>query len=301
MTGGNDTGQEAWGRVAARAVNDRTLTGSHLRLLIWFANRWRYREIDWKPLSLAYIAQGTGIPRNKLAFKCRSTGSGDTSLRRRSGLIADLVDGGYIEKKCGGPTSLYRLALAGCTASDPEVTTSDPEVTPLVTQRSPPASDPEVTPLFIEEEVQERTEETPPSGEQRARTRGEVFSNEVDRRQGELLLPFSGRADRRALLKGFNPSAATVDWAREQYDVNALDDRVLGKYIDRRIEKNQLPVDLEACEAGYRNWIRDEARFAEQSRGRSQRHRNTTEAEDAAAANFVERMAAAKRANGAGQ
>jgi hypothetical protein len=76
---------------------------------------------------------------------------------------------------------------------------------------------------------------------------------------------------------------------------------VLGKFIDWHIQNNKLPVDTEAIEAGYRNWIRDEALFAEQSRGRSRRHRNTTEAEDAAAANFVERMAAAKRANGAGQ
>jgi hypothetical protein len=76
------------------------------------------------------------------------------------------------------------------------------------------------------------------------------------------LLPFSGRADRLALLKRFNPPPTLVDWAREERGVNALADHVLGKFIDWRIEKNQLPIDLEAIEAAYRNWIRDEPRFA---------------------------------------
>jgi hypothetical protein len=83
-------------------------------LLIWFANRWRGREVDWKRFSLACIAEGTDIPRNKLPA-----------------LIADLVAGGYIDKQRGDPTSRYRLGLAGCAASDPEVTRR------VVTQGSP--------------------------------------------------------------------------------------------------------------------------------------------------------------------
>jgi hypothetical protein len=77
------------------------------------------------------------------------------------------------------------------------------------------------------------------------------------------LLPLDGRGDRRALLKRYNPSAALVDWAWKEYGINALADHVLSKFIDWHIEHNKLPVDLEAIEAAYRNWIRDEAtRFA---------------------------------------
>jgi hypothetical protein len=113
-------------------------------------------------------------------------------------------------------------------------------------------------------EQKERTDS--PSGESHAhaRARGDDFSDDgVDRRQAALLLPFDGHGDRRALLKRYNPSAALIDWARDQYGINALDDRALGKFIDWRIEHNRLPVDIEAIEAAYKNWIRDEAtRFA---------------------------------------
>jgi hypothetical protein len=113
-------------------------------------------------------------------------------------------------------------------------------------------------------EQKERTDS--PSGEAHAhaRARGDDFSDDgVDRRQAALLLPFDGHGHRRALLKRYNPSAALVDWARDQYGINALDDRALGKFIDWRIEHNRLPVDIEAIEAAYKNWIRDEAtRFA---------------------------------------
>ena len=145
----------------------------------------------------------------------------------------------------------------------------------------------------------EQKERTSPSGESRARE-GENDSNDgVDEKQGALL-PFNGRGDRRALLKGYNPSAALVDWAREQYGINALDDRVLGEFIDWRIEHNDLPGDIEAIEAAYRRWIRRELRFAEQSRHRPQQHGNVAEAESEAAVEAVRRMRAI-RANGAGQ
>jgi hypothetical protein len=146
----------------------------------------------------------------------------------------------------------------------------------------------------------ERTD--PPSGESQARARGDDLSDDgVDGRQGTLLLAFNGRGDRRALLKRYNPSAALVDWARDQYGINALDDRMLGKFIDWRIEHDKLPVDIEAIEAAYSNWIRDQPRFAEQSRRRpQQQHSDAAAAETAAAGEFFERMRA-MRANGRGQ
>ena len=147
-------------------------------------------------------------------------------------------------------------------------------------------------------EQKERTD--PPSGESHARARGDDLSDDVvDRRQAALLLPFDGRGDRRALLKRYNPSAALVDWATDQYGINALDDRVLGKFIDWRIEHNKLPVDIEAIEAAYSNWIRDQPRFAEQSRRRPQQQHSDDDAaaaETAAAGEFFERMRA-MRAN----
>ena len=150
-------------------------------------------------------------------------------------------------------------------------------------------------------EQKERTDPSP--GESHARARGDDLSDDgVDRRQAALLLPFDGHGDRRALLKRYNPSAALVDWARDQYGINALDDLVLGKFIDWRIEHNKLPVDIEAIEAAYSNWIRDQPRFAEQSRRRpQQQHSDAAAAETAAAGEFFERMQRAMRANGAGQ
>jgi hypothetical protein len=115
-----------------------------------------------------------------------------------------------------------------------------------------------------------------------------------------LLPPFNGRSDLRALLKNYNPSAALVDLAREQHGINALDDRVLGEFIDWHIEHNKLPSDIEAIEAAYRRWIRREWRFAEQSRHRPQQRGDAGEAETAAAAEFFERTRE-MRANGAVQ
>jgi hypothetical protein len=146
-------------------------------------------------------------------------------------------------------------------------------------------------------EQKERTD--PPSGESHARARGDDLSDD-GRGQGMLPLAFNGRGDRRALLKRYNPSAALVDWARDQYGINALDDRVLGKFIDWRIEHDKLPVDIEAIEAAYSNWIRDQPRFAEQSRRRPQQYNDAAAAETVAAGEFFERMRT-MRANGRGQ
>ena len=115
-----------------------------------------------------------------------------------------------------------------------------------------------------------------------------------------LLLPFNRRSDLRALLKNYNPSAALVDLAREQHGINALDDRVLGEFIDWHIEHNKLPSDIEAIEAAYRRWIRREWRFAEQSRHRPRQRSDAGEADTAAAAEFFERTREL-RTNGAVQ
>jgi hypothetical protein len=153
----------------------------------------------------------------------------------------------------------------------------------------------------LTESADSRTEPLSSREDARAYAReGENDSNDgVDEKQGALL-PLNGRGDRRALLKSYNPSAALVNWAREQYGINALDDRVLGEFIDWRIEHNDLPGDFEAIEAAYRRWIRRELRFAEQSRHRPQQHGNVAEAESEAAVEAVRRLRA-MRANGAGQ
>jgi hypothetical protein len=102
---------------------------------------------------------------------------------------------------------------------------------------------------------------TPPAGE--ARARGEDSSNDrIDEKQSELLLPIkSGRERRLRALKGYNPSSATIQFA-DELRVNARDPYVLGKFIDWHIAHNNLPDNIEAIDAAYRNWIRDEARFA---------------------------------------
>jgi hypothetical protein len=138
-------------------------------------------------------------------------------------------------------------------------------------------------------------EKTPPSGESRAREE-EDFSNDwVNEKQGVLLPPINGGGDRMAPLRRYNPSAELLDWAREFYGVNALDERVLGEFIDWHIEHDKLPGNIGAIEAAYRRWVRREARFAEQSRHRPQQHSNEAEA----AVEVVRRMRA-MRANGAG-
>jgi len=102
---------------------------------------------------------------------------------------------------------------------------------------------------------------TPPAEE--ARARGEDSSNDrIDEKQNELLLPIkSGRERRLRALKGYNPSSATIQFA-DELRVNARDPYVLGKFIDWHIAHNNLPDNIEAIDAAYRNWIRDEARFA---------------------------------------
>lgn len=145
----------------------------------------------------------------------------------------------------------------------------------------------------------EQKERTPPLGESRARGGGFRIIGSM-KNQGVLLLPINGDGDRMAPLRRYNPSAELVDWARELYGISALDERVLGEFIDWHIEHDNLPRNIEAIEAAYRRWIRREARFVQQSRHRPQEHGNLAEAESEAAAEAVRRLRA-MRANGAGQ
>jgi hypothetical protein len=150
-------------------------------------------------------------------------------------------------------------------------------------------------------ESEQKERNTPPSGEshRRAREEGEDLSNDGD--YGKPGVLFKGGGDRIAPVRRYNPSAALVDWAREQYGINALDDAVLGGFIDWHVEHDVLPGNgsFEAIEAGYRRWIRREALFAKQARLRPQHHRNLGEAESEAAVDDFRRMRAV-RANGAG-
>jgi hypothetical protein len=157
------------------------------------------------------------------------------------------------------------------------------------------------SPADTHKEHPKRTEETPPAGEFRARE-GEDFSNdEVDRRQGTLLLPTRGGGDRKArlaVIKSYNPSPALIERAAE-FGINALAEDVFGKWQRHRIANDRLPLDHAAAEADFENWIRDEARFAERDAARARsRPQHSTPAEDEAAGRFFDKLRAF-RANGA--
>src|SRR5213079_3139292 len=98
--------------------------------------------------------------------------------------------------------------------------------------------------------------------EARAHTREGGFPyNRVEEKQRVALLPVDGARERRlAALKAYNPSRGLIEWAAE-LGLNALDDNVLGEFIDWHIAHNDLPGDIDATEAGYRRWIRRERRL----------------------------------------
>ena len=48
-----------------------------------------------------------------------------------------------------------------------------------------------------------------------------------------------------APLRRYNPSAELLDWASESYSINALDERVLGEFIDWHIEHDNLRIRFE--------------------------------------------------------
>jgi hypothetical protein len=154
-------------------------------------------------------------------------------------------------------------------------------------------------------ESEQRKEITPPSGEVRAHTRvGEEFSNDgVDRKPQARLRSVEDDLERRvAMLKAYNPSAETIQFAAD-LGMNALGPRVLGKFMDwhiTRIKKIELP-NYQAIEAAYRIWLRGEPRFAARSRHRSQQYgSNGAAAESEAAVEAFRRMRAAIAADGAG-
>jgi hypothetical protein len=124
-----------------------------------------------------------------------------------------------------------------------------------------------------EAEQKEGTE--PPAGESRARPReGEIFSNDggdeevADRRQPSLFLPINGGGDRKArlaVINSYNPSPALIERAAE-LGVDAHAEDVFGKWRRHRIANNRLPLDFEAAEADFENWIRDESRHRDAER-----------------------------------
>ena len=85
-------------------------------------------------------------------------------------------------------------------------------------------------------------------------------------------MPTRGGGDRKArlaVIKAYNPSPALIERAAE-LGVVALAEDVFGKWQRHRIATNRLPLDFEAAEADFENWIRDQVGFdqraAEQSR-----------------------------------
>jgi hypothetical protein len=228
--------------------------------------------------------------------------SAETGLARGNvqRAIRSLEEKGVLETTPGvgrGRSNTYRIVFDDPEASPGNSLTGEADLNGLtreaVSEKTASISD--LNSLTREAPSTEdlQKERTPPSGETRAREGGEDFSNdEVDGRQGVLLLPLNGRDDRRSLLKKYNPSAALIDWAREQYGINALDDCVLSEFIDWHIEHNKLPSDIEAIEASYRRWLRRELRFAEQSRHRAKQRSAASEADDADVAVFCEAMRA---------
>jgi hypothetical protein len=60
------------------------------------------------------------------------------------------------------------------------------------------------------------------------------------------------------VIKAYNPSPALIERAAE-LGVVALAEDVFGKWQRHRIATNRLPLDFEAAEADFENWIRDQA------------------------------------------
>ena len=287
--------------IIPRWVAPLDLTGHELRVLLVIACYAR-KETRIAQRTIVQIAEEVNLDRRNVQRAIRR-------LEAR-GIVKRLLGGGRVRGSRAGRSSEYQIILtrpadttnsgngvAVSNAGDVQNNANDDAVFGQETASFSGLNN--VTSAAPSES--EQKERTPPSGESHARARGaDLSNNEVDGRQGLLLLPFNRRSDLRALLKNYNPSAALVDLAREQHGINALDDRVLGEFIDWHIEHNKLPRDIEAIEAAYRRWIRREWRLAEQSRHRPQQRSDAGEADTAAAAEFFERTREL-RTNGAVQ
>src|SRR5271170_2142159 len=109
----------------------------------------------------------------------------------------------------------------------------------------------------LTESADSRTEPLSSREESRAHAGGGFSQNPVEEKQS-VPLPSNCARGRLEALKTFNPSGPLIDWAAE-LGINARADNVLGKFIDHHCAHGRVPADLEAA---FRNWIRNEMRFA---------------------------------------
>ena len=113
---------------------------------------------------------------------------------------------------------------------------------------------------------------TPPCGGVARASEGGDFSNdEVDRKQGVLLLPTTGGGDRKARLAVidiYEPSPALIELAGT-LGVNARAENVFGRWKRTRIADNRLPLDERAAEADFENWIRNQPAYDEREHARA--------------------------------
>jgi DNA-binding Lrp family transcriptional regulator len=220
------------------------------------------------------------------------------------GVLKKLRGGGRLRGSQRGHASEYEIiftpradakkSVGDTAASDADNTGNSVDGAAISSEETAAFSDLNSVACAAPTESEQKEDKTPPSGEshRRAREKGEDLSNdEVDEKPGVLC---KGGGDRIAPVRRYNPSAALVDWAREQYGINALDDAVLGGFIDWHVEHDVLPGNgsFQAIEAGYRRWIRREPLFAKQARHRPQHHSNPGEAESEAAVDALRRMRA---------
>src|SRR5271170_4576508 len=109
----------------------------------------------------------------------------------------------------------------------------------------------------LTESADSRTEPLSSREESGAHAGGGFSQNPVEEKQS-VPLPSNCARGRLEALKTFNPSGPLIDWAAE-LGINARADNVLGKFIDHHCAHGRVPADLEAA---FRNWIRNEMRFA---------------------------------------
>jgi hypothetical protein len=236
-----------------------------------------------------YVAICSHAGRDGRAWPSLERLSSETGIDRRhlSALIHQIEATGLMSTTRGrgrGHTTVYRViddtglnvTAEGDISSAGNVTNPMSEMSPLEGLNVTSGGDP-----TTKEQSKERT--PPRGGVARAREEREALSNdEVDRRQPWLLLIKGGgeRKARLAIIKSYNPSPALVERAAE-LGINAVDEDVFGKWQRHRISTNRLPLDFEAAEADFENWIRDEERFKERDAERAGTPERRSTLEDA--------------------